>query len=155
MRQPETAETAETMTAILHDEQGEPSLLHLAQVPRPVPLPTEVLVRVHAAGINPVDWQTVAGSGAQALLGEPVTIVGWDVSGVVAAIGYGVTRFALGDAVLGMPWFPRPGRAYAEYVTAPSRHFARKPSRLSHAEAAGLPLAGLTAWQALVHTAAV
>jgi NADPH:quinone reductase-like Zn-dependent oxidoreductase len=143
------------MRAIVHDREGDPSVLHLAQVPRPTPLPTEVLVRVHAAGVNPVDWQTVAGSGAHALTGARVPIVGWDVSGVVAAIGYGVTRFAVGDEVLGMPWFPRPASAYAAFVTAPSRHLARKPARLSHTEAAALPLAGLTAWQALVDTADV
>jgi NADPH:quinone reductase-like Zn-dependent oxidoreductase len=145
----------ETMRAIVHDEPGEPSVLHLAEVPRPAPLPTEVLVRVHAAGINPVDWQTVGGSGATALLGRPVRTPGWDVSGVVEAIGYGVTRFTVGDEVLGMPWFPRPASAYAEYVTAPSRHVVRKPARLSHTEAAALPLAALTAWQALVDTADV
>jgi len=79
--------------------------------------------------------------------------VGWDVSGVVEAAGFGVTRFAPGDEVFGLPWFPRPASAYAEFVAAPSRHFARKPAALSHEQAAGLPLAGLTAWQALVDTA--
>jgi NADPH:quinone reductase-like Zn-dependent oxidoreductase len=67
----------------------------------------------------------------------------------------GVTRFAPGDEVFGMPWFPREAAAYAEYVTAPSRHFARKPAGLGHVEAGGLPLAGLTAWQVLVDTADV
>jgi NADPH:quinone reductase-like Zn-dependent oxidoreductase len=74
---------------------------------------------------------------------------------VVDAVGGGVTRFAVGDEVLGMPWFPRPASAYAEFVTAPSRQFVRKPAGLRMAEAAALPLAGLTAWQALVDTAHV
>jgi NADPH:quinone reductase-like Zn-dependent oxidoreductase len=111
-----------------------------------------VLVRVRAAGVNPVDWVTRAGSGY--LDSFPLT-VGWDVSGVVEETGVGVTRFAPGDEVFGMPWFPRQAAAYAEYVTAPSRQLARKPSGLSHAEAAGLPLAGLTAWQVLIDAAGV
>jgi NADPH:quinone reductase-like Zn-dependent oxidoreductase len=74
---------------------------------------------------------------------------------VVEEVGFGATGFAVGDEVLGMPWFPRQAGAYAEYVTAPSRQFVHKPSRLSHADAAGLPLAGLTAWQSLVDVAGI
>jgi NADPH:quinone reductase-like Zn-dependent oxidoreductase len=107
---------------------------------------------VHAAGINPVDWKSRAGNGMGY---EPPFILGWDVSGVVEELGFGTSIFAVGDEVLGMPWFPRPANAYAEYVTAPARQFVRKPAQLSHAEAAGLPLAGLTAWQALVDVANV
>ncbi len=121
----------------------------------PSPLPTEVLVRVRAAGVNPVDWKTRAGRGMSQLLGEPPFVVGWDVAGVVEELGAGVTRFAVGDEVFGMPWFPREAGAYAEYVTAPSRQFARKPAAMSFEEAGALPLAVLTAWQALVDTAGV
>jgi NADPH:quinone reductase-like Zn-dependent oxidoreductase len=71
---------------------------------------------------------------------------------VVSETGGGVTRFRVGDEVFGMPWFPRQAGAYAEYVTAPSRHFAGKPAVLSHEEAGALPLAGLTAWQIVVDT---
>jgi len=78
---------------------------------------------------------------------------GWDVAGTVVEVGYGVTRFAPGDRVFGMPWFPRQAGAYAEYVAAPSRHFALIPDAMSAVEAAALPLAGLTAWQMLVDTA--
>jgi NADPH:quinone reductase-like Zn-dependent oxidoreductase len=74
---------------------------------------------------------------------------------VVEDVGPGVTTLAPGDAVFGMPWFPRAANAYAEYVTAPSRHFCRKPANLTFEEAGGLPLAGLTAWQILVDTANV
>ena len=77
------------------------------------------------------------------------------MTGVVDAVGLGVTRFAVGDPVFGMPWFPRPASAYAEFVTAPSRHFARRPDALSVEQAAGLSLAGLTAWQCLVDIAQV
>lgn len=141
------------MLAVSQDRFGGPEVLRLAELPRPEPLPTEVLVRVRAAGVNPVDWKTRSGAGMAGVLGEPPFVLGWDVAGVVEQVGYGVTRFAPGDEVYGMPWFPRAAGAYAEYVTAPSRHFAHKPARLRHAEAAGLPLAGLTAWQILVDTA--
>jgi NADPH:quinone reductase-like Zn-dependent oxidoreductase len=90
-----------------------------------------------------------------AVLGPPPFTVGWDVAGTVDAVGQGVTRFAVGDAVFGMPWFPRQAGAYAEFVTAPSRHFAHRPAGLSEVEAAGLSLAGLTAWQCLVDITAV
>jgi NADPH:quinone reductase-like Zn-dependent oxidoreductase len=138
------------MRAIQQTAFGGPEVLRLAEVRRPEPMGTEALVRVRAAGVNPVDWVTRAGKGY--LKSLPLT-VGWDVSGVVEATGGGVTRFAPGDEVFGMPWFPRQAAAYAEYVTAPSRQLARKPPNLNHREAAGLPLAGLTAWQVLVDTA--
>ena len=140
------------MRAIQQMSLGGPEVLELADVPRPEPGPTEVLVRVTAAGVNPVDWKVRARGG---FLGEPPFTVGWDVAGVVEELGRGVTRFAPGDRVFGMPRFPRAAAAYAEYVTAPSRQLARIPDGLGDVEAAALPLAGLTAWQALVETADV
>ena len=140
-----------TMRAIRQQAFGGPQVLQFTEVQRPVPVPTEVLVRVRAVGVNPVE--AVIRSGQFPLLGEPPFILGWDVSGVVEDIEPGVTRFQPGDEVYGMPFFPRPANAYAEYVAAPSRQLARKPASLSHAEAAALPLAGLTAWQSLVDTA--
>jgi NADPH:quinone reductase-like Zn-dependent oxidoreductase len=140
------------MLAIQQEVFGGPEVLRLAERDRPELAGTEVLVRVHAAGVNPVDWKTRAGHGL--LRSLPLT-VGWDVSGVVEEIGLGVSRFTAGDEVFGMPWFPREAGAYAQYVAAPSRQFARKPAVLTHAEAAGLPLAGLTAWQVLVDAAAI
>lgn len=89
------------------------------------------------------------------VLGAPPFVLGWDVSGVVEKVGFGVTTLKEGDEVYGMPWFPRAAGAYAEYVTAPARQFARKPSTAGHEQAAALPLAALTAWQALVDTAQV
>src|SRR5690606_33552652 len=85
----------------------------------------------------------------------PPFILGWDVAGVVEEVGFGVTTLAVGDRVFGMPWFPRSAGAYAQYVTAPSRHFVKMPDDLSFEEAAAVPLAALTAWQALVDTAHV
>lgn len=144
-----------TMRAITQDTLGGPEVLRVAEVARPEPIQTEIQVRVHAAGVNPVDWKTRQGGGMSGVLGEPPFVLGWDVSGVVSEVGYGVTTVKVGDEVYGMPWFPRQAGAYAEYVTAPSRQFALKPATISHDEAAGVPLAGLTAWQALVATAKV
>ncbi|GIF14711.1 NADP-dependent oxidoreductase [Actinoplanes teichomyceticus] len=135
------------MRAVTQQEFGGPEVLRVAEVPTPEPLPTEVLVRVVAAGVNPVDHKTREGHGMAGVLGSPPFILGWDVSGVVEKVGFGVHTLAAGDEVYGMPWFPRQAGAYAEYVTAPSRHFVRKPATLSHTEAAAVPLAALTAWQ--------
>ncbi|KAB7849258.1 NADP-dependent oxidoreductase [Streptomyces mobaraensis] len=140
------------MTAVAFAEPGGPEVLKAVERERPVPGPAEVLVRVHAAGVNPVDWKTRA-AGALFLPGDGV--VGWDVSGVVEAVGLGVTLFRPGDEVYGMPGFPRMVGGYAEYVAAPARHFAPKPAGLDHVHAAALPLAALTAWQALVDMAAL
>jgi NADPH:quinone reductase-like Zn-dependent oxidoreductase len=138
--------------AIVQRELGGPEVLRVEEVAAPEPIPTEVQVRVRAAGVNPVDFKTRAGSGMASVLGDPPFTVGWDVCGKVTAVGRGVTRFAVGDEVFGMPWFPRQAGAYAEYVTAPSRHFEHKPHALSVEEAGALPLAGLTAWQVVVDT---
>jgi NADPH:quinone reductase-like Zn-dependent oxidoreductase len=142
------------MRAIVQHSFGGPEVLALEEVPTPEPIATEVQVRVHAAGVNPVDLKTRAGRGMAGILEPPLT-VGWDVAGTVTKVGVGVTRFRQGDEVLGMPWFPREAGAYAEYVTAPSRHFAGKPHTLSFEEAAALPLAGLTAWQIVVDAVAL
>jgi NADPH:quinone reductase-like Zn-dependent oxidoreductase len=114
-----------------------------------------VVVRVAAAGINPVDYKTRRSGGNPQAVGEPPFILGWDVAGVVEEVSRSLTRFALGDRVFGMPRFPRLARAYAEYVTSPARQLARIPDRLSDEQAGGLPLAGLTAWQGLVDVAEV
>ena len=131
---------------------GGPDVLGVEEVPRPEPGPTEVLVRVAAAGVNPVDWKVRAGGG---LLGEPPFTLGWDVAGVVEEVGIGVTWLSPGDRVFGMPRFPKEAACYAEYVVSPSRQLTRIPDGLSDIEAAAIPLAGLTAWQALVDTAGV
>ncbi|MFE4633302.1 NADP-dependent oxidoreductase [Streptomyces sp. NPDC056773] len=139
------------MRAVVVSQWGGPEVLTETELDRPEPAMGEVLVRVHAAGVNPVDWKTRA-SGALIPWG-PVPAVGWDVSGTVEAVGLGVTLFQPGDEVFGMPRFPHQAGAYAEYVTAPARHFSRKPASIDHVQAAALPLAALTAWQALTDTA--
>jgi NADPH:quinone reductase-like Zn-dependent oxidoreductase len=143
------------MRAVVLDRYGPAELLTVAGRSIPEPLPTEIRVKVAAAGVNPIDWKTREGAGVAKVLGHPPVVLGWDAAGVVEAVGMGVTRFAVGDRVLGMPWFPRQAGCYAEFVTAPSRHFAHTPAELSDVEAAAIPLAGLTAWQALVDIADV
>ena len=143
------------MRAVRQHDFGGPEVLRVEHVPVPQPLPTEIRVQVRAAGVNPVDWKTRAGTGMARVLGAPPFVLGWDVSGVVDEVGFGVTTVRPGDEVYGMPWFPRAAGAYAEYVTAPSRQFARKPASIDHAGAGATPLAALTAWQALRDTAGV
>ncbi|WP_234401759.1 NADP-dependent oxidoreductase [Thermobifida halotolerans] len=140
-----------TMRTVRQDVLGGPEVLQMTEVERPAPGLTEVVVEVRAAGVNPIDWK-IREHGYW--LTPPFT-VGWDVSGVVAEIAPGVTRFSVGDEVYGMPRFPSPAHGYSEYVSAPARHFARKPRGLDHVHAAAVPLAGLTAWQALVDIAHV
>lgn len=141
------------MRAVIQKTFGGPEVLEVAEVDRPNPLPTEVLVRVKAIGVNPVEG--IIRSGAFALIGPPPFILGWDVSGVVEEVVPGTSRFKVGDEVYGMPFFPRAANAYAEYIAAPSRQLALRPRRVDHVHAAAIPLAGLTAWQALIEIAKV
>jgi NADPH:quinone reductase-like Zn-dependent oxidoreductase len=144
------------MKAICVHQLGGPDVLSYEDVPRPDPSPGEVLIQVHAAGLNPPDWY---GRGAPNLIPEsmrpkrafPFT-PGSDVSGVAAAVGPGVTEFKEGDAVFGLVRFPdfiNGGKAYAEFTTAPAAHLARKPQNIDHIQAAAIPMSGLTAWQYL------
>ncbi|WP_040391844.1 NADP-dependent oxidoreductase [Catelliglobosispora koreensis] len=139
-----------TMRQISQQAYGGPDVLQLTEVPLPEPGLTEIRVKVSAAGVNPADWKTRRGDWD---VFAPPFALGWDVSGIVDAVAPGVTRFRPGDEVYGMPRFPQLPGGYGEYVTAPARHFARKPANLSHEEAAALPLVSLTAWQALADTA--
>ncbi|WP_369275152.1 NADP-dependent oxidoreductase [Streptomyces sp. R11] len=141
-----------TMRAISQDVLGGPEVLKEVEVQRPTPRPNEVLVRVRAAGLNPTDWKHRDNGG---FLGEPPFVLGWDVSGVVEAVGIGVVRFRPGDEVFGMLSYPFGHGSHAEYVTAPARVFAHKPVSVDHIQAGALPLVSLTAWQALVEYADV
>ncbi len=122
---------------------GGPDVFERAEVPRPTPGPGEVLVRVVATSVNAADWKVRSGLIRQ--LGEPPLVLGLDVSGVVAAVGVEATRFAPGDAVYGMVF----GGANAEYVVAQENRLARVPASIDPVHAAALPVAGVTAWQAL------
>ncbi|MEV1146762.1 NADP-dependent oxidoreductase [Micromonospora sp. NPDC049799] len=138
------------MKAIAIDEYGSAGLLTLRELPDPPVGPDTVLVRVRAAGVNPVDWKVREGHLAGAFPSHFPLVPGWDVAGVVAAAGPAVTGFAVGDEVIG---YCRRDHiqhgTYAELVPAPERTLADKPVQASWAEVAGLPLAGLTAYQAL------
>ncbi|MFH9984501.1 NADP-dependent oxidoreductase [Streptomyces luteogriseus] len=142
--------TQNTMRAISQDVLGGPEVLREVEIERPVPKPNEVLVRVRAAGVNPTDWKHRATGG---FLGEPPFVLGWDVSGVVEAVGIGVVAFAPGDEVFGMLPYPYGHGSHAEYVSAPVRALTRKPAGVDHTQAGALPLVSLTAWQALTEHA--
>jgi NADPH:quinone reductase-like Zn-dependent oxidoreductase len=133
----------EKMKAIRYSAYGGPEVLRLEEVPVPVPGEGEVLVRVHAAGVNPGDWQIRSGL-AGGRFGLPY-IPGWDVAGIVAAGGE-AAGFRPGDAVYGMT---ANSGGCAEYAVVPAGQLARKPSAATFAEAAALPQSGFTAWQAL------
>jgi NADPH:quinone reductase-like Zn-dependent oxidoreductase len=139
------------MRAISQKRFGGPEVLELVEIDKPSLVPTEVLVRVRAASINPVE--TSIRAGRLPVLGQPPFRLGWDVAGVVEEVMPGMHRFKPGDPVFGMPMMPRELGGYSEYVAAPSRQIVAKPASLSFEEAAALPMAGLTAWQALVDTA--
>lgn len=136
------------MRAVIQNAVGGPDVLFVTEQPIPSPGRDEVLVRVRAAGINPVD--AAVRGGHYRLLGDPPFILGWDISGTVEALGDGVTGFKVGDEIYGMPRFPKQAGAYAEFASAPAGQITTKPAKIDHAQAAALPLAGLTAWQGLV-----
>ncbi|MFD5909695.1 NADP-dependent oxidoreductase [Streptomyces massasporeus] len=142
--------TQNTMRAISQDVLGGPEVLKEVEIERPVPKPNQVLVRVRAAGVNPTDWKHRATGG---FLGEPPFVLGWDVSGVVEAVGIGVVAFTPGDEVFGMLPYPYGHGSHAEYVIAPVRALTRKPAGVDHTQAGALPLVSLTAWQALTEHA--
>lgn len=141
-----------TMRAVRQDTYGSPEVLEELELPRPVPGLSEILVAVRAAGVNPTDWWNRA---QVATIDRLPLVLGWDVSGVVEAVGTGVTVFKPGDEVFGMLPYPHGVGSHAEYVTAPARSFTHKPAGIDHVQAGALPLAALTAYQALVDTANV
>lgn len=141
-----------TMRAIIQESYGGPEVLHETRVPRPEPGPGEILVAVRAAGVNPTDWKHRAQAG---FVDRLPLVLGWDVSGVVEAVGYGVTLFAPGEEVFGMLPYPHGSGSHAEYVVGPARAFTRKPTVIDHVQAGALPLVSLTAYQALIDTAGI
>ena len=137
-----------TMKAVCIYSYGGPDVLVYEDAPRPHPAAGEVLIRVHAAGINPVDWKIREGHLKEMIKHTLPLVLGWDVSGVVEALGSGVTRLKVGDEVFSRPDIARDG-AYAEYLVIRETEVALKPKNLDHIHSAALPLAGLTAWQTL------
>jgi NADPH:quinone reductase-like Zn-dependent oxidoreductase len=145
---PGTMTTTRTMKAVRIHSFGGPEVLRLEEVPAPEPGANEILVHVRAASVNPADWKIREG-----LLGEsPLpSIMGIDFSGTVEAVGSGVTEFHVGEEVLGE--VADESGSYAQYAIAPVSQVAHKPDALDHRQAAALPVASLTAWQALFDTA--
>ncbi|MGE7715993.1 NADPH:quinone reductase [Priestia megaterium] len=145
-----------TMKAIRQHEFGGPEVLRYEEAPLPELKPGEVLVRVHAVGINPPDWYLREGYKDLPPEWQPAVsfplILGSDMSGVVEAVATDVQGFSIGDEVFGMVRFPSMGEsaAYAEYVTALASDLALKPAGIDHVHAAGAPMAGLTGWQFLI-----
>ncbi|MEJ8757140.1 NADP-dependent oxidoreductase [Pontibacter sp. H259] len=142
------------MKAFVVNEPGAPETLQFTDLEKPTPQDNEVLVKVRAVSINPVDTKTREGKALYNTLKETAPVIpGWDISGEVVEVGNAVQAFKVGDEVFGMVNFPGHGRAYAEYVAAPETHLARKPRNVPHHEAAAATLAALTAWQVLVNEA--
>lgn len=141
-----------TMKAVRVHEYGGPEVLKYEDAPKPTPAADEVLIRVHAAGLNPVDWKVRAGLAKGRLNYKMPFIPGWDVSGVVEAVGSGAKRLKVGDEVYSRPDISRDG-SYAEYIVVRESEVALKPKSIDHVTAAAIPLASLTAWQALFDAA--
>lgn len=142
------------MKAVRIHAYGNADMLHYEEAPIPDVAPDDVLVRVVAASVNPVDWKIREGYLKQMIPYQFPLTLGWDVSGVVEAVGQKVSRFQVGDAVFSRPDIKRNG-TYAEYVAIHEDEVAHKPRTISHVEAATVPLAGIAAWEAMVTTAGV
>jgi NADPH:quinone reductase-like Zn-dependent oxidoreductase len=136
------------MRAIVIHEFGGPEVLKLEDVPRPTPAADEVLIKVYATGVNPVDWKIREGARKEKFPTNFPLILGWDVSGVIEEIGNDIKNFKKGDEVYSRPDPTRNG-TYAEYVVVKADQVSLKPKSLDHVKAAAVPLAGLTAWQGL------
>ncbi len=141
------------MKAIVYHAYGSPDVLDLQDIEKPVPSANEVLIKVHAASVNPYDWHFMRGLpyGVRVIAGlskPKVTRLGADVAGQVEAVGSSVTQLKPGDAVFGFLAGAAQG-AFAEYACAPESAFARKPDRVTFEQAAATPIAGFTALQGL------
>jgi NADPH:quinone reductase-like Zn-dependent oxidoreductase len=143
---------AQTIKAIQIHNYGGPNVLKYEDAPRPQPQAGEVLVRVHAATVNPIDWNVREGHMKDFWPHKLPLILGWDLSGVVEELGRDASRFKIGDEVYSVPDPTRNG-AYADYIVVRESELALKPKSLHHTRAAAVPLAALTAWQSLFDTA--
>jgi NADPH:quinone reductase-like Zn-dependent oxidoreductase len=137
-----------TMTAIRFHDYGDATQLRLEQVPRPAPKDGQVRVRVRAASVNPYDWKFREGRLRAFVPAKLPFTPGIDFAGVIDAVGAGVTAFRAGDEVYGFV-APDASGPYAQYAIAEPENLARKPARMSFEEAAGIPVAALTAWKAM------
>src|SRR2546427_1269922 len=135
------------MRAMVVTQCGPPEVLKLQEMPQPRPGPEDLLIEVHAAGVNPVDFKICRGAFRE---GRTLPFIpGYGVSGLVREMGPAVRGFKIGDAVYASPSIMRNG-ADAEYVCVDARTAAHKPSSLDHIESAALPLVALTVWEAML-----
>lgn len=139
-----TMTTTETMKAVRIHKFGGPDVLQFEDVPRPEPGTHQVLVRVHAVGVNPVDWKIREGNFGKIPL---PSIMGSDFSGEIEALGPDVTEFRVGEMVFGS--VADESGSYAQYALAPVAHIVEKPKEIDHVQAAAMPVPSMTAWQAL------
>src|SRR4029077_14204527 len=146
------ASSQSTMKAIVVHKFGGPDVLKLEAAPRPEPKENEMLVRVIAAGVNPVDDGLRSGHYSKYFGPKPPFVPGNDIAGVVEEIGAKVTKFKLGDPIYAYLDLDR-GGGYAEYAITNEKEAALKPKSLTFDEAAATPIVALTAWQALIDTA--
>src|SRR5213080_593612 len=144
----------ENMKAVRVHNYGGPEVLRFEDAPRPTPSSGELLIRVHAASVNPIDWKVRAGYMKDYIPLPLPFIQGWDVSGVVEAVGSGVTKFKKGDEVYARPDVTAHGSgAYAEYVVTKETETALKPKSIDHVHATTIPVGAVTAWRALFDAA--
>ncbi|TPX02557.1 NADP-dependent oxidoreductase [Schumannella luteola] len=141
------------MRAMTFATAGDPDVLRLEKVPMPVRTNAELLIKVVAAGVNPIDAKTRAGRGAFGAISSFPAVLGNDFSGIVVEAPYEAHALQPGTEVYGMGMVPRLSGAYADYLTVTELSVVRKPPTLSHVEAAAVPLAALTSWGMVVDTA--
>ncbi|WP_420554695.1 NADP-dependent oxidoreductase [Neptuniibacter marinus] len=137
------------MKAIQISQFGSNEALSYTELTEPKLNSGEVLIKNQAAGVNPIDWKTCGGGGAAPFIGDLPFIPGWEFAGIVEKVASDVTTFSVGDAVFGFIRFPERAGCFAEYIAAPTDQISLRPKELPVHAAAGLGLAGLTAWQAL------
>lgn len=132
---------------------GNMDAVKIEEVDEPLPKEKEVLIKVYAAGVNPIDWKVIEGYFSAFMTDCFPFALGWDVCGKITRVGSGVTGFHEGDEVFGLIRFPQPAGTFAEYTTAPVEHLCLKPKKSDYVQAAAVPLVALTAWQALFENA--
>ena len=137
------------MKAAIIDKFGDADVLEITEVDKPEINDDQVLIKVKATGINPVDTKVRAGTSGISKQIKLPAILGWDVSGIIQNVGKNVQSFRSGDEVFGCIGFPGLGKTYAEFTVADPQLLAKKPHNISFEEAAAVPLAGLTAYQAI------
>lgn len=142
-------ENLDKLKAVVIKEFGPADVLMPDEVDKPVPGDNQVLIKVKATGINPVDTKVRAGTHISCKNLKLPVIIGWDVSGVIEECGKEVSEFRIGDQVFGAIGFPGLGRTYAEFAVADTKQLAVKPRNVSFEEAAAIPIVGMTSWQVI------